>query len=101
MTGVDTMTSSTSFGHAMGPNGNPGQVQTQANSAGQPAINHITMKAKDEVIASLHLIKDIRRLETYQRDFFLKVSETQPRVLTATLILFTTSALAFRRSRSP
>lgn len=36
----------------------------------------IALKAKDEILTSLHLIKDIRRLETYQRDFFLKVKES-------------------------
>ena len=33
----------------------------------------LVLKTKEEILTSLHLIKDIRRLETYQRDFFLKV----------------------------
>ena len=33
----------------------------------------MVLKTKEEILTSLHLIKDIRRLETYQRDFFLKV----------------------------
>lgn len=49
-----------------GPGGNlPGQG---------PSVNVVTAKIGQELVTSLHLIKDIRRLEKYQRDFFLKVS---------------------------
>ena len=39
-----------------------------------PTMGVVTAKIGQELITSLHLIKDIRRLEKYQRDFFLKVS---------------------------
>ena len=42
-------------------------------SSSQPGNLPMALKAKDEILTSLHLIKDIRRLEKYQRDFFLKV----------------------------
>ena len=38
-----------------------------------PSVNVVTAKIGQELVTSLHLIKDIRRLEKYQRDFFLKV----------------------------
>ena len=45
------------------------------NLPGQgPSVNVVTAKIGQELVTSLHLIKDIRRLEKYQRDFFLKVS---------------------------
>ncbi len=47
--------------------------QHPSGSSSSPAP--MVMKAKDEIFTSLHLIKDIRRLETYQRDFFLKVTK--------------------------
>jgi len=51
-----------------GPGGNlPGQG---------PSVNVVTAKIGQELVTSLHLIKDIRRLEKYQRDFFLKVKES-------------------------
>ena len=37
-------------------------------------VNMVTAKIGQELVTSLNLIKDIRRLEKYQRDFFLKVS---------------------------
>ena len=49
----------------------------------KPLLNHskqitsqfssVMMKTSQEILTSLHLIKDIRRLEKYQREFFLKV----------------------------
>ena len=39
-----------------------------------PSMSMVTAKIGQELVTSLHLIKDIRRLEKYQRDFFLKVS---------------------------
>ena len=55
------------------------------------------LKTKEEILTSLHLIKDIRRLETYQRDFFLKVS----RIRQCTTYLYNISrALLVCRSRS-
>ena len=51
------------------------------NLPGQgPSVNVVTAKIGQELVTSLHLIKDIRRLEKYQRDFFLKVS-TCPTIL--------------------
>lgn len=38
-------------------------------------VNMVTAKIGQELVTSLHLIKDIRRLEKYQRDFFLKVNK--------------------------
>ena len=50
--------------------GEPVVVAPQDNwfktNAGEGQIGH-------ELVTSLHLIKDIRRLEKYQRNFFLKV----------------------------
>ncbi len=50
---------------------NGGGAAASAGSAGN--ANPLMLKTKEEILTSLHLIKDIRRLETYQRDFFLKV----------------------------
>lgn len=46
-------------GRGGGVNGNPPMV----------------LQAQEEILTSLRFIKDIRRLETYQRDFFLKVKK--------------------------
>lgn len=46
------------------------QQQQQQQVGGR---NPLALKVNQEVLTSLHLIKDIRRLEKYQRDFFLKV----------------------------
>ena len=46
---------------------------TPGSNAGGPNVNVVTAKIGQELVTSLHLIKDIRRLEKYQRDFFLKV----------------------------
>ena len=60
----------------------PPQSQTAPNAASSggppPGMNPTPMalKAREEILTSRHLIKDIRRLETYQRDFFLKVKES-------------------------
>ena len=43
----------------------------------------LVLKTKEEILTSLHLIKDIRRLETYQRDFFLKVRRIRHCILAA------------------
>lgn len=60
------------------PNANAGGVQ--AGTLASPGVNTsansplpVAYKSREEILTSLHLIKDIRRLETYQRDFFLKV----------------------------
>lgn len=50
-----------------------GLVVTGSSGAGGPNVNMVTAKIGQELVTSLHLIKDIRRLEKYQRDFFLKV----------------------------
>ncbi len=87
MTVGDTLAAS-----SLGPAGAPGSVgsnpapgaavtsepvnDTQRPKAGdQPlvGVNVVTAKIGQELVTSLHLIKDIRRLEKYQRDFFLKV----------------------------
>ena len=50
--------------------------KTNAGEVGvaQPVnMSVVTAKIGQELVTSLHLIKDIRRLEKYQRDFFLKV----------------------------
>ena len=39
----------------------------------QPQAHPMAAKVNQEILTSLHFIKDIRRLEKYQRDFFLKV----------------------------
>ena len=55
------------------PTGVPGAGQA-SEVAIQPHMGHmVTSKIGQELVTSLHLIKDIRRLEKYQRDFFLKV----------------------------
>ena len=48
-----------------------GEVVSQPNMG--PSMSVVTAKIGQELVTSLHLIKDIRRLEKYQRDFFLKV----------------------------
>ena len=51
-----------------------GNVIRNNSSAHHPAANHpMAAKVNQEILTSLHFIKDIRRLEKYQRDFFLKV----------------------------
>jgi len=53
--------------------------KTNAGEVGvaQPVnMSVVTAKIGQELVTSLHLIKDIRRLEKYQRDFFLKVKES-------------------------
>ena len=92
MTVGETLTAS-SLGPTSGPNGpkdaNDTRGKTQAGPGtgaggppnevhavpmvGGPNMNMVTSKIGQELVTSLHLIKDIRRLEKYQRDFFLKV----------------------------
>lgn len=50
-----------------------GNANIAVNGVSGGALNPMAIKAKEEILTSIHLIKDIRRLETYQRDFFLKV----------------------------
>ena len=51
---------------------NTGVVRNNSNV--QPPQPHpMAVKVNQETMTSLHFIKDIRRLEKYQRDFFLKV----------------------------
>ncbi|TRY68483.1 hypothetical protein TCAL_01385 [Tigriopus californicus] len=59
-------------------NGGPALMGGVGGGNGGGLMPHapIALKAKEEILTSLHLIKDIRRLETYQRDFFLKVKES-------------------------
>ena len=54
-----------------------GMVRGNPSSAHPPPTGGHQMAAKvnQEVLTSLHFIKDIRRLEKYQRDFFLKVTK--------------------------
>ena len=49
-------------------------VSPNGGSSGASTHNPMAVKVNQEVLTSLHLIKDIRRLEKYQRDFFVKVS---------------------------
>jgi len=60
---------------AVSPGGRGGVGPSAAGAAGASA-NPMALKVNQEVLTSLHLIKDIRRLEKYQRDFFLKVKES-------------------------
>ena len=58
-----------------------GQAPIEVGHAGAHVGPHVhghmvTSKIGQELVTSLHLIKDIRRLEKYQRDFFLKVKES-------------------------
>ncbi len=75
-----------SSGSGAGAGGQPPQQNGSASSSsaasaapvpppglGAPGAPPMVAKAREEILTSLHLIKDIRRLETYQRDFFLKV----------------------------
>jgi len=59
--------SSMGGGNGVSPNG---------GSSGASTHNPMAVKVNQEVLTSLHLIKDIRRLEKYQRDFFVKVKES-------------------------
>ena len=46
----------------------------RSNTSTHPVQPHpMASKVNQEILTSLHFIKDIRRLEKYQRDFFLKV----------------------------
>lgn len=87
MTVVDPSASVTSGAATMAAAAQPVSQQQQqqqqngasaASAAGPPpgigGGGGVAHKAREEILTSLHLIKDIRRLETYQRDFFLKVS---------------------------
>ena len=51
---------------------NTGIVRSNSNTH-HSSSNPMATKVNQEVLTSLHFIKDIRRLEKYQRDFFLKV----------------------------
>ena len=51
---------------------NTGVVQSNS-STHYPSANPMATKVNQEILTSIHFIKDIRRLEKYQRDFFLKV----------------------------
>ena len=48
-------------------------TSTSSGSNADSNVNPVVLKTSQEILTSLHLIKDIRRLEKYQRDFFLKV----------------------------
>jgi hypothetical protein len=48
-------------------------MATSTSSVPNTDVNPVVLKTSQEILTSLHLIKDIRRLEKYQRDFFLKV----------------------------
>lgn len=61
---------------AGGGAGGPSNEVGHAVQAMNPNMNMVTSKIGQELVTSLHLIKDIRRLEKYQRDFFLKVKES-------------------------
>ena len=45
----------------------------RGNTTTHSSVNPMATKVNQEILTSLHFIKDIRRLEKYQRDFFLKV----------------------------
>ena len=49
------------------------ETMSASNELGSSGLNPVMVKTSQEILTSLHLIKDIRRLEKYQRDFFLKV----------------------------
>ena len=49
------------------------ETMSASNELGSTGLNPVMVKTSQEILTSLHLIKDIRRLEKYQRDFFLKV----------------------------
>ena len=51
---------------------NTGIVRSNSNTH-HPSAHPMATKVNQEILTSLHFIKDIRRLEKYQRDFFLKV----------------------------
>ena len=55
---------------------NPGIVRSNSNTH-HPSAHPMATKVNQEILTSLHFIKDIRRLEKYQRDFFLKVYKYQ------------------------
>jgi hypothetical protein len=63
MTVVETMSSATSSDASA----------MAATTTTSTTLNPVVLKTSQEILTSLHLIKDIRRLEKYQRDFFLKV----------------------------
>ena len=50
------------------------ETMSASNELGSSGLNPVMVKTSQEILTSLHLIKDIRRLEKYQRDFFLKVT---------------------------
>ena len=49
------------------------ETMSASNELGSSGLSPVMVKTSQEILTSLHLIKDIRRLEKYQRDFFLKV----------------------------
>ena len=49
----------------------------RSNTSTQPHPHPMAAKVNQEILTSLHFIKDIRRLEKYQRDFFLKVKRVE------------------------
>lgn len=51
----------------------PNSGVVRSNSNAHPPPHGMGVKVNQEILTSLHFIKDIRRLEKYQRDFFLKV----------------------------
>ena len=56
------------------PHDNRSKTNAGEGGVAQPVnMSVVTAKIGQELVTSLHLIKDIRRLEKYQRDFFLKV----------------------------
>ena len=69
------------------------------NLPGQgPSVNVVTAKIGQELVTSLHLIKDIRRLEKYQRDFFLKVSTYDITMITFVLFCILSTFLCKRNN---
>ena len=69
---------------------NGGNVVRNNSSAHHPATSHpMAAKVNQEILTSLHFIKDIRRLEKYQRDFFLKVEKNE--LLHIILVLLNTA----------
>ena len=75
-----------------------GNVVRNNSSAHHPAANHpMAAKVNQEILTSLHFIKDIRRLEKYQRDFFLKVEKKE--LLHIILVLFLNTAYDRKTSK--
>ena len=70
------------------PNAGGNVVRSNNNTHHPPTTHPMAAKVNQEVLTSLHFIKDIRRLEKYQRDFFLKVTENLLIVLVCAILSY-------------